>query len=138
MFSQPIQIGVVAIYVAATLFGQHLHAWSGCEHAVVAPHAHSHGYEASGHHHPEQSHPEQSHPEPGHVALSEDGVSDGHSHQVGTDSCAICQHLSMSQAAGGSGETRQFVVALQNIEISESQISLAIVLGPNSPRAPPV
>lgn len=133
---------LIATYLVVQLFGQVIHAWSGCEHAHLPGHSHmpvaaaedyGHHHHDHGHHH-HHSHDQAepvSHEVPGWHASE-------HSHGVVIDGCLLCQHLALGQIAQATLVAAVDRVVIDEIVLQATRLTTAKCLGPNSPRAPPV
>ena len=133
---------LIATYLVVQLFGQVIHAWSGCEHAHLPGHFHSyvaatedhhghhnhdHGHSHGGYHHAEPD----SHEVPGWHASE-------HSHGLAIDGCLLCQHLALGQIAPSAIAATVDRVAISDVVPTCTRLVTLKCLGPNSPRAPPV
>lgn len=133
---------LIATYLVVQLFGQVIHAWSGCEHAHLPGNFHSHVAAADdhhGHHHHDHGHRHdgQHHAEP--VSHNVPGWHTGeHSHGVAIDGCLLCHHLALGQLAPTYAAATIDRVALSEIVPQSITLVTTKRLGPNSPRAPPV
>lgn len=137
---------LIATYLVVQLFGQVIHAWSGCEHAhlpghfhgsvaAAEDHGHHHHDHDHGHHHHDHSH--DYHAEP--VSHEVPGWHAGeHSHGVVIDGCLLCQHLALGQMAQSPIIATVDRVVVSEIAPQSTRLITAKWLGPNSPRAPPV
>ncbi|MBI1248751.1 hypothetical protein GC197_13035 [bacterium] len=128
---------LITTYLVVQLFGQVIHAWSGCEHAHLPGHSRSidshsiaaveHGH--SHHHHGRSHDAEQSGP----------GWHAGqHQHGVVVDGCLLCQHLALGQMATSTTDLAVETIALQSVTVHLEPRVTTRLLGPNSPRAPPL
>ncbi|MHC2068976.1 hypothetical protein ACYFX5_16015 [Bremerella sp. T1] len=130
---------LVASYLVIQLFGQAIHAWSGCEHAHLPGHshrhvvAHDHGHDH--HHHGHDHHHEQAETVSHDVAGWHSG---DHMHAIAVDGCLLCQHLALGQIAPTQLDATIDRVAVDQVFPRSSGLVTAKWLGPNSPRAPPV
>ncbi|WP_158264924.1 hypothetical protein [Blastopirellula marina] len=127
---------LIATYLVVQLFGQVIHAWSGCEHAHlpslatqadVGWHGNSHDH-AHGHRHHQHDATESRGP----------GWHAGHSHGVAADRCLICQHLALGQMASGTSDLVGEPLTVALLKVGTTRLATEKWLGPNSPRAPPV
>lgn len=128
---------LIATYLVVQLFGQVIHAWSGCEHAHlpgmsshvgVAGHVDSHGHDHGHHHHQQETSAESQGP----------GWHSGHTHGLTADGCLICQHLALGQMSPGTSDLVGEPLTVALLKARMSRLATEKWLGPNSPRAPPV
>lgn len=133
---------LIATYMVVQLFGQVIHAWSGCEHAHLpgmTTHAdvtwrgdsHDHGHAHGHHHHHDSSETET-------TESRGPGWHSGHSHGITADGCLICQHLALGQMASGSSDLVGQPLTVAILKLRTTRLATDKWLGPNSPRAPPV
>ncbi|QDU78214.1 hypothetical protein Pan97_52980 [Bremerella volcania] len=131
---------LIATYLVVQLFGQVIHAWSGCEYAHLPGHFHGPvaAAEDHGHHHHDHGHHHgHAHVEP--VSHEVPGWHTGeHSHGVVIDGCLLCQHLALGQMAQTPLVATVDRVVLREIVPQSTRLITAKCLGPHSPRAPPV
>lgn len=135
---------LIATYLVVQLFGQVIHAWSGCEHAHLPGHSHHpvaaaedhghHHHDHGHHHHHDHSH---DHAEPVSQEVPGWHASE-HSHGVAIDGCLLCQHLALGQMSETPLAATVDRVVLSDIVPQSTRLIKAKCLGPNSPRAPPV
>ena len=127
---------LIATYLVVQLFGQVIHAWSGCEHAhlpgqfsahvpVAVEATHDHGHHHHGSHH---------HTEP----IDGPGWNAGHQHRLAIDGCLLCQHLALGQIAPTTAEVAIESIVVAQILPRSTYLATDKWLGPNSPRAPPI
>ncbi|MBA2117458.1 hypothetical protein [Bremerella alba] len=130
---------LIATYLVVQLFGQVIHAWSGCEHAHLPGHSHLPvaAAEDHGHHHHDHGHHSQdcaepvSHEVPGWHATE-------HSHGIVVDGCLLCQHLALGQMAPAALIATIDRVVIDVVVPQSTRLITAKCLGPYSPRAPPL
>ncbi|PQO33017.1 hypothetical protein [Blastopirellula marina] len=131
---------LIATYLVVQLFGQVIHAWSGCEHAhLPGQHWTVEGSSAAsvanaddhGHHHAHASH---YHAEP----TAGPGWSPGHQHRLAIDGCLLCQHLALGQIAPATTDVAIESTVVEPILTRTVRLATEKWLGPNSPRAPPI
>ncbi len=132
---------LIATYLVVQLFGQVIHAWSGCEHAhLPGHHGHLLGHAVASHSHAggDVCHHHKSCGKPvSEDATSGEGWHDSHTHAVVHD-CLLCQHLTLGQLAAPAATAAIEWTAASAIFLPVSQAATWRWLGPNSPRAPPV
>lgn len=135
---------LIATYLVVQLFGQVIHAWSGCEHAHLPGHFHGHTHTVAhedGHKHNSCHHhchaPSDASDEPS-PPVTGDGWKDGHGTTLAHDGCLICQHLALGQIAPSDTDTTFERVVLDEVVPRSTRLATTKWLGPHSPRAPPV
>lgn len=135
---------LIATYLVVQLFGQVLHAWSGCEHAhlpgqwssqatVAIADGHAEGHH---HHHDHSSHSHGS-AERESAPIEGDGWKSGHRHNLAIDGCLLCQHLALGQIAPATTPVAVESIAVESFIPRSTRFATHKWLGPNSPRAPP-
>ncbi|RCS52649.1 hypothetical protein DTL42_07360 [Bremerella cremea] len=135
---------LITTYLVVQLFGQAIHAWSGCEHAhlpgLMASHATlaHHGAcgqaDDHGHRHLQVADTHCNLAQPG----QDPGWNAGHQHRLTIDGCLLCQHLTLGQIAPTTTHLVDASIPLESLVLQSSRPTLNRWLGPNSPRAPPV
>lgn len=128
---------LITTYLVVQLFGQVIHAWTGCEHAHLpgqhwtssasVADADDHGH----HHHDHASH---HHAEP----TAGPGWNEGHQHSLAIDGCLLCQHLALGQIAPATTDLAIESKVVEPILTRSVRLATDKWLGPNSPRAPPI
>jgi hypothetical protein len=147
MLRQIATYSLLFTYMAISLFGQTMHALSGCEHAhlnISHTHAsddqhshsdhHSHG-DAHGHTHPHHD----AHSVEQHSTAATDRLNLVHTHQIlELHDCVLCQYLSQSQTIASGHSVIQSSTATQSIVYAPEAIYLSSPFTVSSPRAPPL
>lgn len=133
---------LIATYLVVQLFGQVIHAWSGCEHAHLPGHSHlsiASAEDHSHHHHGHCHSHSHCHEDTEPVSHEVPGWHAGeHSHGAIIDGCLLCQHLALGQMAQAILVATVDRVAISEVVPQSTRPISAKYLGPNSPRAPPV
>ncbi|MEW4455078.1 hypothetical protein AB1L30_20595 [Bremerella sp. JC817] len=130
---------LIATYMVVQLFGQVIHAWSGCEHAHLPGHFHSVAAVDHDDHSHSHSHYHHHHNADSSEAPAGPGWNDtDHQHGIVVDGCLLCQHLALGQIAPATAETATQAVVLDQLIPYSERLATQKWLGPNSPRAPPV
>ncbi|PHR93999.1 MAG: hypothetical protein COA78_32250 [Blastopirellula sp.] len=144
MLQQIATYSLLFTYMAISLFGQTLHALSGCEHA----HLHASHTQASDDHQADSDH--QSHDADHHHHHDEplaeqestaatDGFSLIHAHLVlESPDCVLCQYLSQSQTIVSGHSVVHGSIAAQFFANAPEVIYLTSLFTVSSPRAPPL
>lgn len=155
MFQKIATYCLLSTYLAISLFGQTLHALSGCEHAHFhfshtyssdAEYAHSGHHNHSSHKHANHTEHDHNHQPEDHSDHADhhkieftDGINAVHTHQViKTHGCALCEYLSQSQTIASNLPVEFSRFASQLYANAPSTIYLAATYTASSPRAPPL
>ena len=149
MLQQITTYSLLFTYMAISLFGQTLHALSGCEHAHLhSSHTHAsddhHAYTNHHHHDGEHGHDHHHHqgdyPADQESTTATDGFNPVHTLQIlESHDCALCQYLSQSQTIASCGNSvEHYSNTSQQLAYAPEAIYLASPFTVSSPRAPPL
>ncbi|MGY8767060.1 MAG: hypothetical protein ACKVH8_01350 [Pirellulales bacterium] len=142
MLQQIATYSLLFTYMAISLFGQTMHALSGCEHAHLNfshTHASEDQHSHSDHHSHGDEHGHNNHSHEQHTTAATDGLSLVHTHQVlESHDCVLCQYLSQSQTIASGHSVIQSSIAAQSVVYAPEAIYLSSPFTVSSPRAPPL